>query len=261
MLTMVRTGPALRAPVALIDFVRVRRVEQRLIADAAHLVFASARDRDVLVPAAHGARCRTAIVPNGVDTEFWARSAPLLGDAIVFTGVMRYPPNEDAAVHLITDVLPLVRQQEPGVPCLVVGRDPTPRLLEVARRASVTVTGYVDDVRPWLERAAVFAAPLRQGAGIQNKVLEAMAMGVPVVASPLAADGVRTQSGGIPPVAVAATAVETARAIVERIRTARAGRPPDEAGRGYVVDNFSWQRSGRLINEVLRRLTVEVRTA
>jgi glycosyltransferase involved in cell wall biosynthesis len=194
-------------------------------------------------------------VPNGVDTAFWTRTSPALGDAIVFTGVMRYPPNEDAAVRLIADILPLVRRHEPGIPCLIVGRDPTPHLRAVAQGASeVTVTGFVDDMRPWLERAAVFAAPLRQGAGIQNKVLEAMAMSVPVVASPLAAEGVRAENGGIPPVVVAGSPAETAGAIVERIRAARAGSPPDQDGRAYVTANFSWRRSGRLIDEVLQRL-------
>jgi polysaccharide biosynthesis protein PslH len=255
MRTMLRTGRVLRAPVTLIDLAQVSRVEHKLIGTAAHLLFASARDRDALTPAGHPAHARTTVVPNGVDTGFWARRAPVLGDAVVFTGVMGYPPNEDAALRLLGDVLPIVRRHEPDVPFLIVGRNPTPRLRHLGRcLPGVTVTGFVDDVRPWLERAAVFAATLRQGAGIQNKVLEAMAMDVPVVASPLAADGLRVAGAAPPPVTVAATPDDIAAAVINRIRAARAGSPPAGDGRAYVMANFSWRHSGALIDETIQRV-------
>jgi glycosyltransferase involved in cell wall biosynthesis len=255
--TELRTGSRWRAPLTLIDLVQVRGVERSVAATAAHLLFASERDRDAVLPAHHPARARTTVLPNGVDVDFWTRRSSALGEAVVFTGTMSYPPNEDAALHLLTAVVPAVRRDEPGVPVLIVGRDPVPRLLaEAGAMPKVTVTGFVDDVRPWLERAAVLAAPLRQGAGIQNKVLEAMAMGVPVVASPLASEGLRMERTGDPPVTVVDGA-DMAAAVVERIRAARAGAPPDDRGRAYVTEHFSWAHSGDLLEEALQQVIAD----
>src|SRR4029079_9643158 len=95
---------------------------------------------------------------------------------------------------------PAVRESRPDARLLIVGRDPTAAVQALAELPGVTVTGFVDDVRPYLEDAWVFAARLRFGAGIQNKLLEAMAMQVPSVVSGLAADGVGNAPGGMPPV-------------------------------------------------------------
>src|SRR5206468_215326 len=140
---------------------------------------------------------------------------------------MEYPPNTDAALYLIEEILPLVQRTVPAAQALIVGRDPPARLRSAGQRPGVTVTGFVDDVRPYLERATVFAAPLRFGAGIQNKVLEAMAMEVPVVASPLAADGLRTEDGAQPPLDVARTTEEFADRIARRLLEAQRDPAPD----------------------------------
>ena len=118
-------------------------------------------------------------------------------------------------------------------------------------REGVTVTGAVPDVRPHLERAAVFAAPLRFGAGIQNKVLEAMAMETPVVASPLAAGGLRVDGGPEAPVTVAATVDELAARVVDRIHAVRHDPSPDRDGRMYVSRHFVWAASAERLEEAL----------
>ena len=179
----------------------MRRIEARIVRRAAHVMFASERDRLLIMGAA--TTPEASIVPNGVDLAFWRRTALTLGrDRIVFTGAMHYPPNVDAALVLANQVLPLVRRRLPEVSLDIVGRDPAPALLAIADRPGVRVTGYVPDVRPYLDGASVFAAPLRFGAGIQNKLLEALAMEVPVVASTLAIDGLRVGREA-PPAAVA----------------------------------------------------------
>jgi len=143
----------------------------------------------------------------------------------------------------------------PGAQVLIVGRDPTPRLQRAGKQPGVTVTGFVDDVRPYLERATVFAAPLRFGAGIQNKLLEAMAMEVPVVASPLAADGLRTESGQRPPVAVASDREQFAAKIVQQLKR-RADQPaPDAEARRFVHDHFVWSRSAAQLENIFRTVT------
>ena len=243
-----------RRPLLLAQSLEVRRVERRLAAAADMLLFASARDRELLLADVRGRGLspRTMVVPNGVDTDYWHRGSRSLGSrAIVMTGKMDYPPNEDAALLLADSVLPAVRRSVPDAELWIVGRDPTRRLLAAGERTGITVTGEVPDVRPYVERAAVFAAPLRFGAGIQNKLLEAMAMEVPVVASPLAADGLRTDGGTPVPVAVGRTREEIADRVVERLGAARAGSVPDRDGRAYVTTHFDWVESARRLEGAL----------
>jgi glycosyltransferase involved in cell wall biosynthesis len=251
---MKHCGPG-RLPALWLEYLQVRAVERRLVRRASGLVFASARDREALVGPHATNGSRGTIVPNGVDLGTWTRTSSARGlDTVVITGAMDYAPNADAALHLIEDILPIVRRSCPSARLIVVGRDPLPRLREAGRRHDAIVTGLVPDVRPYLEEATVFAAPLRFGAGIQNKLLEALAMGVPVVASPLAADGLRTEDGDVPPVAVARTAEEHARCIVEALVAARQDRAPDADGRRYVERHFDWSRGAGKLEGIMTRL-------
>jgi polysaccharide biosynthesis protein PslH len=246
-----RHDPPAKVPAHLVEWASVRRVERALVARSSRLLFASARDRDLVL--SPGDEARAVVVPNGVDLGYWRRSTDRLGRAtIVFTGAMDYGPNADAALHLVQAVLPRVRASVPDARLLVVGRDPGPALREAAARApGVTLTRTVPDLRPWLEEASVFAAPLRVGAGIQNKVLEALAMEVPVVASPLAAGGLHTDDGEAPPLVEADGPEPTAAALVEALRRVEVDRTPAAEGRRFVADHFSWRRSGELVARAL----------
>jgi glycosyltransferase involved in cell wall biosynthesis len=114
---------------------------------------------------------------------------------VVFTGNMDYWPNADAAIWFARDVLPDLRARVPGIAFWVVGANPTPDVQSLANLPGVHVTGRVDDVRPYVAHASVIVCPLRIARGIQNKVLEGMAMGRPVIASKPAFEGVRAQAG------------------------------------------------------------------
>lgn len=238
-----RHARTISLPALTAEYLEVRRVERALTRRARRTIFASARDRAAVVGAGDGRPdlAPASVVPNGVDLATWERRSRTLGrDEIVLTGAMDYPPNVDAAIQLVEEVLPRVQDAFPSARATIVGRDPTPAVEALARRDGVTVTGYVEDVRPYLERAAVFAAPIRHGAGIQNKVLEALAMEVPVVASPLAAEGLRTEAGDVPPIDIARDPATMADRIVVRLREAAAGAPPDPGRRAYVAAHFDW---------------------
>ena len=245
---------AARFPLLLAEYVEVRRIERALLRRRAHLLFASVRDRDALIDPSSGAHA--SVLPNGVDLAYWQRTAgSTLGrNEVVFTGAMDYPPNSDAALVLIRQILPRVRASIPDAHLSIVGRDPTAELVRAGGTPGVTVTGLVPDVRPYLEAAAVFAAPLRFGAGIQNKVLEALAMEVPTVTSPNGAGGLVTTEGVRPPLTVAPASepVRFAAAIVERLREAEHDPTPRTEGREFVERHFSWERSGDLLDRVLR---------
>ncbi len=122
------------------------------------------------------------ILRNGIDLAYFRSSGdPRERHALVFTGVMNYAPNVDAMVWFCTSILPLIRVRIPGTLLTICGSTPARQVRRLARISGVTVTGRVPDVRPYLDHARLFVAPLRLGRGIQNKLLEAMAMGLPVV--------------------------------------------------------------------------------
>lgn len=230
-----RHSPLHRRPLYRLRYHRSRRLERRMVASTPHLAFISERDREAVL----GPESDAVVIPNAVDTEYWSRSGSTPEPAtIVFHGGMDYRPNVDAALVLIRSILPALRARRPDVRLLIVGRDPLPELVEAAGRADgVELTGSVPDVRPYLERATAYAAPLRFGAGQQNKLLEAMAMEVPVVTSSVGAAGLRVGPER-PPVVVEddpeAFVAEVLRLLEDRDERERLGA----TGRAYITRNF-----------------------
>jgi glycosyltransferase involved in cell wall biosynthesis len=235
-----------------LEFRSVRSVERRLHRRADHVIVASKRDGEYL-----GWSAKTSVVANGVDTAYWSRTSDTRpGDTVIFTGKMSYGPNEDAALRLIDEVWPLVRERRPDARLLVVGTSPGKPLLDLGGRDGVDVTGRVDDMREYLEAATVFAAPIRYGAGIQNKLLEALAMQLPVVASANAAGGL-VVDGEDPPVHVTDDLHRMAELIIAELETADRSNAPIGANRTWVADRFDWDVSARRIDGILHGLGVQ----
>ena len=221
-------------PLRVIRYHQMRRVEERVFRKLRHVTFISRRDRDAAV----GVARRGTIIPNGCDLGYWTPRGGERGKRIVFTGVIDYAPNADAARYLVSTIAPLVRQEIPDLEVIIAGRNPSPDMLALASRVpGVTVTGSVPDLRPYLESAAVFVAPLRFASGMQNKILEAMAMELPVVTTPVAADGFSVDGDEEPPLLVGSDAARsrhtssTSFAIPER----RSGWPPRGAATFIVT--------------------------
>ncbi len=241
-----------RAPMLIAKHIDARRFEDRLADEADTILFASARDRDTLVGRGRPLP-RTEVVPNGVDAEAWRRqTTDRPRDVIVFAGAMAFAPNEDAAHFLITDILPIVRRSRPNARLRIVGRDPGARLLAAAARIDgVEVTGYVEDMRAELETATLIVAPMRFGAGIQNKLLEAMAMAIPVITTPVAYAGLVRPGEPPPPVTVADGADALAAATVRGLEAADIDPAPDRVARDWVVDGFSWSDIGARLDDIV----------
>ena len=157
--------------------------------------FVTPNEVSLFLQSAPECRGKVASVSNGVDADFFRPDAGLPNPfaagqrAIVFTGAMDYWPNVDAAVWFATEALPVLRQRHPDLTFYIVGRDPASKVQALAG-PHVVVTGTVSDVRPYLQHASAVVAPLRVARGIQNKILEAMAMEQPVVTVTSCADAI-----------------------------------------------------------------------
>ena len=190
--------------------------------------------------------------PNGVDAEYFAPSAAHYDeDRLVFVGRMDYYPNQECMQWFCASVLPRLRQRRPRTQLVIVGADPPRAMRKLGEIPGVTVTGSVPDVRPFLHEAAVMVAPLRIARGTQNKILEGMAAGVPVVASRVAAGGVDATAPDH--LLTASTADEFVTAILcvledrsERARLARAGRE-------RMLSHHSWTRSMHRLDGIVER--------
>ena len=216
--------------------------ERRAAADFDRTLFVSEQERAAFVALAPEAASRCLAFDNGVDAERFAPAHggvspyPAGGPVAVFTGTMDYRPNIDAVTWFAETVLPLVQAQRPDVRFAVVGANPAPSVRRLAARRGVIVTGRVADVRPYLAHAAVAVAPLAIARGIQNKVLEAMAMARPVVATPQAFAGLRATPGRELLVG------DGAAAFAEAVGAVLAGRHPGLGGaaRAPVLLRYAW---------------------
>jgi sugar transferase (PEP-CTERM/EpsH1 system associated) len=214
--------------------------ERQVAARADASLFVSTAEADLF--RAGGGQGEIVAVENGIDTcafdpaaafDRVEQPAPL----IVFTGQMDYRPNSDAVAWFARHVLPLVRDTAPGARFAIVGRKPGARVTALARLPGVVVTGEVSDVRGWLAAASVVVAPLQLARGVQNKVLEAMAMARPIVASPAAAEGI-DHDGTI---RVADGAPAFAASVVALIRDSAAAEALGDAARARVIHRYGWE--------------------
>lgn len=185
---------------------------------------------------------------NGVDTDYFAPQPDLPNPypdgvrPIVFTGAMDYPPNEEAVCWFAAQVLDRLADID-GLQFWIVGGKPTERVRQLATSSSVVVTGRVPDVRPYLQHAAVAVAPMRIARGIQNKVLEAMAMGKPVIASDCALEGVETVADQL----IAGS--DDPDTFANAVRQALHENVEPEKIRAALCEHFSWERNlGPVIN-------------
>jgi glycosyltransferase involved in cell wall biosynthesis len=172
---------------------------------------------------------------------------------------MNYGPNEDAAIHFAENILPLIQQRQPEAQFWVVGQDPTERVRRLSELPGVHVTGGVPDVRPYLEKAGIFVCPLRYGTGVKNKLLAALAMQKPVVATRRSLDGLDLREND--DLLVADEQAEFAAKVVQLIENPDHARRLASSGRAFVGDRYSWESSARTLEDVLQGAVRHARAA
>ena len=222
-----------------LDRPRIERYERQVAETFEETWLISEADRQVLAAAAPTANIR--VVTNGVDeTHFYPTGQPSTPDSLIFVGHMGVPHNVDAAAYLVHEVLPRVRRQIPACTLQIVGARPSPEVQRLGREPGVTVTGFVPDLNEYLNRAAVFVAPLRFAAGVQNKVLEAMAAARPVVTTSLINEGLGARPDR--EILIADEADALAHHVVVLLQDADRRARIGLAGREFVQRTYSWRR-------------------
>ena len=228
-------APRWQRPVLALEAGRLRRYEALVFGWFRHRTIISDPDRQLID---HPERQQIQVVPNGIDAAYFRPVEAAKQYDLLFCGNMAYPPNVEAAVLLATEILPLVRQQHPQAHLLLAGTTPAPRVQALAA-ASVTVSGWLPDIRAAYAGARVFVAPMRSGTGLQNKLLEALAMRLPCVTTPLA----QAPLGGVPGthVLVGDTAAELAAHVSALLADPAAAAALASRGLAFVRANYNWE--------------------
>jgi len=257
--TMV-AGPSLTVrAVARLEYKRTQRYEARLVDQLRHIVITSERDRQALIELqrTHSGDLTSSdeelgsgihVLPNGVDLEYFRPiQEARRRHNVVFSGKMSYHANVATALYLHKQIMPLIWQQHPQATLTIVGSKPPKVIQELAQDPRVEVTGYVDDLRPYIRRAEVVLSPMVYSVGIQNKVLEAMSLGTPVVVARQAVAALGTQAGR--DLLVAETASEYAEAALLIMADTELQDRLGRNGRKYVEYRHDWQRvTDRLVD-------------
>jgi sugar transferase (PEP-CTERM/EpsH1 system associated) len=233
---------------------RLFAFERAVASASAASAFCTPAEVELFTKMAPETASKVHVIRYGVDTDYFApaadRASPYAAGecAIAFTGAMDYWPNVDAVCWFASEVLPELAKRVPGVRFYVVGMNPTPAVKALEADSRVVVTGKVPDVRPYLQHAAAVVAPLRVARGVQNKVLEAMAMARPVVVSAVASGGIEAKIGTEFGVASGETDfVEKVQALLDR----KVGDEMGALARNRILTSYGWGASLERFAELL----------
>ena len=249
-------GTWMRPPMSVVYAIEGKRVaafEERIAATFERSVLISDAEARLLEARVPG--LRVSVISNGVDLDYYRPTGRGDGHAgsptprAVFVGMMDYFPNCDAATHFSKEILPRIRAEQPDFEFHIVGRQPTAGIRALGRHPGVTVTGAVPDVRPHLAEAMIAVAPFRIARGIQNKVLEAMACGLPVVGTRLAFQGI--PAGDKDGVRAADDPESFARCVLDLTRDPSLRAACGAAARAYVERHHRWEDVGAILEGAL----------
>ena len=242
-----RESGVLRKVFNRIEAAKFRREELAAARRAALTLVTSERDGDLLRQ--HDPGIRTVAITNGVDCNNFKRpEGPRKPDTAVFVGATHYFPNEDGVLFFLRDIMGLVRAARPDFHFTVVGGRPPPSITAY-QSANVAITGYVDDVRPYMWQSSVFAVPLRMGGGTRFKIVEAFAAGIPVVSTRLGAEGIPVEHGR--ELLLADSPVEFGAAVLRVLADPAQADSMARAGLEFVRRHFDWSVIGDKLNAAL----------
>jgi glycosyltransferase involved in cell wall biosynthesis len=232
---------------------RTRRYEAWLPGQFDHTLVTSRIDREAMLELSDGgvglAR-KISVLPNGVDLDYFQPddSLPREADILVVSGKMSYHANVTMVLNLVQNIMPRVWATRPGVKLWIVGKDPTQEIRALSQNLNITVTGTVEDIRPYLRKASVAVSPVIYGVGIQNKVLEAMACGTAVVSTPQAVSTLDVHPGQ--GVLVEQDANQFAEGVLKLLDNPQYSDEVGRAGYQYVLNHHKWSVVGERLEGI-----------
>ncbi len=245
---------------ARLDLKRTQAFEGQVLQRFRRVLVTSPEDantfRQLAGPKADLARLK--ILPNGVDLNYFSPNDQLREpNVLLFSGKMSYHANVATALYLHQEILPLIWQKRPEVQLWIVGNDPIGPIRSLAADSRITVTGFVPDLRPYLRQATISVSPLRYSVGIQNKVLEAMACGLPVVTTPQGCKALSTDIGHH--LLAADTPAAFARQVLTLLDSPQMRNSLADAGRRYVETHHNWYKHASRLAEIYQEAVAEHR--
>ena len=239
------SSPFYMKPLLKLEYKRLCRYERELFDDFDNKTIISYPDRDYIP---HPERNQIVVVANGVDTDYYKPMEAEKKFDLIFTGNMGYSPNVNASVFLAKEILPLIHKTLPETRLVLAGASPHARVLEL-KCEKIEVTGWVEDIRSYYACSRIFIAPMQIGTGLQNKLLEAMAMKIPCITSPLANNALGAKNGE--DILVGQTAEEFAGFVVELLNDRDKAAKLAEKGYDFVQRNFNWASATRKLEELI----------
>jgi sugar transferase (PEP-CTERM/EpsH1 system associated) len=232
-------------PVYRMEYKRLLKYEKYIFDCFDNKTIISIPDRD-LIP--HPEKEKIVIIPNGVDHDFFKPMDEEKRYDVVFTGNMGYAPNVNAAEFLANDIMPLVWESFPDAVLCLAGASPHSRVKALAGER-ITVTGWVDDIRPYYAGSVIFIAPMRIGTGLQNKLLEAMSMKLPCITSSLANNALKASADN--DILIGETAEDFAQHIVHLLKNKKAAAMLAENGYNFVHQQYSWKENTKKLESLM----------
>ena len=241
----------LNKQIAFLKYLRAEAIEKYLLQNYDAITFISSIDATF---SARLARGYFEIIPNGVDTDYFAPIPSIKEQfpSLVFFGVMSFKPNVDAVLYFYNQIFPKVRKIFPDVHFYVVGKNPKRKIINLNKDRGITVTGTVKDIRPFIIKSSIVVIPMRIGSGMKNKMLEAMALGKPIVCTSLAAEALNDKCKS--KVFIADTPEEFAKKIIMLLKNEKIRRLYGFQGRKIVKEMYSWERSSKKYDELYKIL-------
>jgi len=231
---------------------RTQKYECKLVKGFNHTLVTSPTDRDALISLAPPNETvpDITVLPNGVDLDYFMpdRTVSREPATLVISGKMSYHANISMVMYLVQSIMPIIWSRRPDVQLCIVGKDPSSEIQAFANKPGITVTGTVNDIRPFLQKATIAVAPLTYGAGIQNKVLESLACATPLISTPQAVSALKVQPGR--EVLVANEPGEFAGLVLYLLDNPHYQQRLGEAGRQYVEQNHRWSTITRQLEGV-----------
>ncbi|MCJ7823671.1 MAG: glycosyltransferase, partial [Anaerolineales bacterium] len=238
--------------IARFELGRNERYESWLVTQFDRVLVTSAADREALQSLSHrgSSPVEISVVPNGVDLTYFKPEGHESDDVatLIMTGKMSYHANIAMCMHFVEDILPLIWRSRPEVRLLIVGKDPPASMQALSQDERIEVAGSVPDLRAYFQKASIAVVPLVYGMGIQNKVLEAMACGIPVVATSPAIAALQVRDGS--ELFVADRPVDFARHVIDLVDQGPLREKIGAAGRRYVEQHHDWNRIAHLLEEI-----------